>query len=112
MLMFHGPSAQPAVGMESDLRSARTDVELMKYDIERLLMIAEALWTILKEKHGYTDADLIQRVAMIDARDGRIDGRVAASPPQPCPHCGRIVERKRPRCLYCGHMVPLDPFAR
>ena len=112
--LFHGvSSALPQAPLpSSESRATGTAVELMEYDIERLLMITEALWGLLKEQHGYTDADLIQRVASIDARDGRIDGRVAASPPRPCPHCGRIVERKRPRCLYCGHMVPMDPFAR
>ena len=97
---------------QADVRRARTDLELMKFDIERLLMITEALWSILKEQHGYSDAELIKRVALIDARDGKLDGRVAAEPPKPCPHCGRILEKKRPRCLFCGGVVAVDPFER
>src|SRR6266850_1458425 len=62
-------------------------IDAVKYDIERLLMISEALWSILKKEHGYEDADLTKLVAAIDLRDGKLDGRVAVTPPQPCPYC-------------------------
>jgi len=39
-------------------RDARTEVELLRMDVERLLIICETLWTILKEQHGGTDEDL------------------------------------------------------
>jgi hypothetical protein len=87
-------------------------IEAVKYDIERLLMITEAFWTLLKEQHGYTDADLAKLIAEIDIRDGRLDGRVAASPPSPCPYCGHTLTRKRPFCIYCGQPVAPDPFER
>ena len=95
-----------------DARSAKTATALLQWDIERLMMLTEALWTLLKEAHGYTDADLIRLVAEIDARDGRIDGRVAPTPPALCPSCGRVLARKRPTCLYCGKPVIDSPFAR
>lgn len=93
-------------------RSVRTDIAFLRTDIERLLMITEALWGILKEKHGYTDEDLTNRVTEIDRRDGRVDGRVAQSPPGTCPRCNRTLERKRPYCLYCGQAIAWDPFER
>jgi hypothetical protein len=49
-----GAQAAAAQG-PSQARNVRTDLEFVRCDIERLLMIAEALWSILKEKHGYTD---------------------------------------------------------
>jgi hypothetical protein len=78
----------------------------------RLLMITEAFWTLLKEQHGYTDTDLAKLIAEIDLRDGRLDGRVASGPPQPCPYCGHTLAKKRPFCIYCGKPVAPDPFAR
>jgi hypothetical protein len=101
------PSSFP--GPDTGLRS---DVDQMKSDVERLLMITEALWQILKEKHGYEDAELLKRVMTIDMRDGRLDGKVAAQAPQKCPHCGRTLFKARPRCLYCGEYVAVDPFLR
>jgi hypothetical protein len=81
-------------------------------DVERLLMIAEALWTFLKQQHGYKDDDLARLVKDIDMRDGSLDGRVAPSEPRPCPYCGRILGKARPFCYYCGKPVQADPFAR
>jgi hypothetical protein len=97
---------------ESKARVAQTEIELLRCDIERLLMITEALWGILKEQHGYEDAELIKRVMEIDRRDGKLDGRVAPAPPSSCPKCGRTLERKRAVCLYCGQLIARDPFER
>ena len=92
--------------------SAEEKVEVIKSDIERLLMITEALWMILKKEGGYADADLTSLITEIDLRDGRLDGRVAGGPPQSCPSCAHILGRKRPFCVYCGKPVPVEPFAR
>ena len=91
----------------------RRQNELMKCDVEKLFMLTEALWTILKEQHGYTDEDLIQRIQDIDLRDGKLDGQVAKSKSKPdCPECGRKLMGRRPVCLYCGAEVARDPFER
>ena len=104
-------------GGESFSRSA-TDVraqnEIIQCDVEKLFMLTEALWTILKEKHGCTDAELVQRVQEIDLRDGKLDGKVAKVNPD-CPKCSRKLMGKRPVCLYCGAevaRVDLQPFSR
>ena len=104
-------------GGESFSRSA-TDVraqnEIIQCDVEKLFMLTEALWTILKEKHGCTDAELVQRVQEIDLRDGKLDGKVAKVNPD-CPKCSRKLMGKRPVCLYCGAevaRVDLPPFSR
>jgi hypothetical protein len=80
--------------------------------VERLLLVTEALWTILKEQHGFDEQDLLRRIVQIDLKDGRLDGRVAASPPEACPKCQRPVSRKSVRCMFCGEPMLFDPFAR
>ncbi len=91
----------------------RTQNEFMKSDVEKLFMLTEALWTILKEQHGYSDDDLVERIQEIDMRDGKLDGKVAKEKIRPdCPQCGRKLMGKRPVCLYCGAEVALDPFKR
>ena len=92
----------------------RAQNEFIQCDVEKLFMITEALWTILKEKHGCTDAELVQRVQEIDLRDGKLDGKVAKVNPD-CPKCSRKLMGKRPVCLYCGAevaRVDLQPFSR
>ena len=110
-MIHHGYDPLNLVTNHGEIREARNDVERLEFDVERLRMIAEALWDILKEHHGYTDDELVRRVYEIDAADGALDGRKAATLAKDCPHCHRKLPRKRPRCLYCGHIVAQDLFA-
>lgn len=90
----------------------KIEVQSLKAEIERLLMIAEALWDILAGKFGLSEEDLLKRIHEIDRRDGKLDGRVAPEPPSLCPKCERPLERRRPYCLYCGQAIARDPFER
>ncbi len=87
-----------------------TDIEELKANIDRLMMITEALWDILREKYDYSEEELVKRVYEIDARDGVIDGRKRPTPSRNCPHCNRKLAKKRPRCIYCGQLVTVDLF--
>jgi hypothetical protein len=89
-----------------------SEVVILEFQVERLLMITEALWDVLKEKHGYSDGELMKRVAMIDLKDGKLDGKVAKSEPSQCPKCQRALNRRHLFCIYCGEQVVQDPFAR
>lgn len=105
-------TSQSARNASSEARRASSKAEQVQFDVERLLMITEALWMILKEQHGYDDAELQRRVAQIDMRDGKLDGRVARTAAVKCPKCGKSLMKKRPRCIYCGHTAAPDLFAR
>jgi len=117
--MFYatGPYSDPvalqsAREAASEAQRASTKVDQIQFDIERLLMITEALWTILKEQHGYDDAELQLRVAQIDMRDGKLDGKVARTPAVKCTNCGKPLLKRRPRCIYCGIPAPPRLFER
>ena len=88
------------------------EVSELRADVERLYFITEALWRILKEKHGLEDNEIIRQIATIDMEDGRLDGRKAKTQPQPCPKCGRVVGKQRMKCLYCGELIASQPFDR
>ena len=88
------------------------EVARLQAQVERLLIITEALWTILKEKHGLEDQELLRQMVQIDMRDGCLNGRVAATPPEPCPKCQRVVPKGSIRCMYCGEPLMMNPFAR
>ncbi|MCM8528389.1 MAG: hypothetical protein NE327_17835 [Lentisphaeraceae bacterium] len=96
----------------ADASDAKLKTEHLESEVERLLMITEALWGILKEQLQYTDDELIRRVQEIDMRDGQLDGKVGKSAPKKCTSCGRTVMKKRPQCMYCGHIVKRDVFER
>ena len=96
---------------QASAREAVTETELLRHDVDRLLMITEALWTFLKKEHGNSDEELANAVKEIDLRDGRLDGRVGKSPPKACPACGKMNSSKQSRCLYCGQPLPVTLFA-
>jgi hypothetical protein len=102
-------AGQRAARVADDTRSR---LEAMQVDIDRLLMISEALWTILKEQHGYTEEDLLKRISEIDLRDGRLDGKVERQGPVQCPRCGRNNKSNRPACLYCATPLNREMFKR
>jgi hypothetical protein len=101
--------AQLASRVAADVRTQAT---FLQADVEKLLMITEAMWNILKEKHGYEDEDLLRMVQDIDLRDGQLDGKVAKQASPPCSNCGRILMGKHPVCLYCGTVAVRDVFER
>ena len=86
--------------------------DALSMDVEKLFMITEALWNILKEKHGYTDENLAVMVQNIDLRDGQLDGKVANQPNPACPKCGRTLMARHPVCIYCGTVSVQGPFER
>jgi hypothetical protein len=72
--------------------------------IDRLALISQALWELVRAKADLCDKDIEARIAEIDARDGRIDGRITGRPAN-CPKCARPVHTRHRVCLYCGAAV-------
>ena len=92
----------------ADAREAQTATELMQHDIDRLLMLTEALWLFIKTQHNYTDEDLVKVITEIEMRDSQSPKHQ----PVTCPACNRVNSGKRPICIYCGKPIPINPFAR
>jgi hypothetical protein len=111
MFHFRGPDPEPA-SRPSARGEQGSEIAALRGDVERLYFITEALWRLLKEKHGLSDTDIIREIAVIDLEDGRLDGRKAPTPPPPCPKCGRVLSKHRPKCMFCGEPVALNPFDR
>jgi len=101
-----------ATAAESAAREARTDIELTQHDIDRLLLITQAFWTLMKREHGYTDDILTGLIQEIDQRKVVVDGIAVKDPPQICSACGKPNQAKRSFCIYCGKPLSGNPFAR
>ena len=97
----------------SNLRGRPSDqVEELKADVERLLLITEALWKIVQEKLGLDDTELLKQITLLDMADGKLDASKPKTPPKLCPQCQRPLPKRRPKCMYCGAPVVFDPFER
>ena len=95
-------------------REAKTSVELLQHDVDRLLLITEALWTMAKQQNGYADDALTKLVEQLELRKIQAaanEGVSAKSPPQLCPACGRTNSAGRAFCIYCGKPVMVNPFS-
>lgn len=93
-------------------RGHEGEIAELQLEVERLRIVAQALWKIVQEKLDLDEKELIRQMTLIDLEDGRLDGRVAPTPPVPCPKCGRILAKNRPRCVFCGEPIAADPFQR
>lgn len=103
------------IGSEKATRLAfdvRMKNDVIIADVEKLFLIAKALWVLLKEEHGYTDESLLQKIKEIDLEDGKLDGKISKVEPPNCPKCGHKVIGKHPVCLYCGTTIVRTLFER
>ena len=76
--------------------------KLDKLRIQSLELTCAAMWTILKDKMGLSDEDLVNAIHAIDARDGVADGKISQAA-RICPQCHRKVLTRNPtKCSWCG----------
>lgn len=85
------------------------EVDAIEARIERLLLVTEALWTLLKQ-HGHTDEELAAIIAQLDGADA--DGK-RNRVPTTCAGCGSKVAAGLAKCQICGRatgvvLTPLD----
>ncbi len=69
--------------------------------LDKLTLIAMAMWSFLSEKTGVTEEQLIERVKQIDLMDGAADGKLKRQIAK-CSACGRVMSPRHTKCLYCG----------
>jgi hypothetical protein len=91
----------------STARDAQSRAQDAEKRVDQLTLICAAMWDLLREKTGLTEQDLIERVAILDAKDGTADGRMTRGPMK-CAKCNRTVLPKHQKCMYCGAAVVLD----
>jgi len=96
---------------QSDASRAKDEVATYKnrirdleFSLNRMALVSQAVWELLSSRLGVSENELLARVSEIDLRDGVADGRMTAKVTN-CSDCGRPVNTKRARCIYCGATV-------
>ena len=89
---------------KSTASDAKRTVDRLAAEIQRLEMLNEAMWRLLKSRLDLSDEDLEPLIREVDLEDGRLDGRWKPKemPVVQCPTCQRKTSVKRPVCVYCG----------
>jgi hypothetical protein len=89
---------------------ARSDVQVLRVAIDKLILVNIALWEIIAESQGLTEEYLLNKVNEIDLRDGVLDGKLRP-PVRKCASCGRMLQQSHAKCIYCGTKNECaDPF--
>lgn len=116
-MFFHAHSDETlggqlaAADVCAEAENAVSDIHALRQEVGRLFLLTEALWQLLKDQHGYTEEVLLRKVAEIDFRDGKLDGRVTHNQPLPCPKCHRPCGHEQTTCLFCGEELHRDLFS-
>ncbi len=78
-------------------------LKALEREHERLKLITMALWEVLHERFGLSEAELRAKIEELDELDGKRDGRLRVrSEPRPCGACGRPMLSTSVTCPYCG----------
>lgn len=108
---YHSPAQQYAdTSAVSEARTARSETQELRDDLERLQLITEALWNLLKSKGLYEEQELIDEMYKVDMQDGRLDGAKRDNSPIECGQCQRANNRRHMLCIYCGAPLATKPF--
>lgn len=82
--------------------------------VETLALANQAMWELLSERLGITDAELVKKMNEIDLRDGKLDGKMTSMPvtATQCSDCGKTIGKHRTNCYWCGaRVVGKSPFS-
>jgi RNase P subunit RPR2 len=70
---------------------------------EQLKLVTLALWSLLRDRLGLSEAELRKYVEQIDLLDGKKDGKAPTSQEKTiCEGCSRSVIGTSAVCVYCG----------
>jgi hypothetical protein len=81
--------------------SAQRELNRLRDQMMRMSLVNLAMFELVSERLGITQAQLEAKMREIDLRDGVEDGKFTAAP-RACIACGRENRGNRPKCLYCG----------
>lgn len=95
----------------STAEKSRLSTGELERRLEKLTLASNAMWELLREAHGFTDDQLTAKMEEIDARDGKMDGKIAPAVLE-CPSCHKKNTLRRRTCLYCETELHGDQLFR
>ncbi len=85
-------------------------IKTLQDNLGKAMLINEALWEIIRDKHQLTEKDLYEKLYDIDMRDGKLDGKNQRNTPVECPNCHHKIAPHHDRCMYCGEAIDKSVF--
>jgi len=83
-----------------ETRELQYKLQIVQGQLDRLYMITEAMWFVMKDKLGMDDEGLAQLMEEIDQRVASFDGSATGK----CSKCERPLSVRTGTCIYCGNL--------
>jgi uncharacterized protein with PIN domain len=97
-------AATDAGEAKDEVRRHRDRIQELEFTVNRMSLVCQALWELLRSRLGITEAELLGKIREVDLRDGVEDQRMTPTVTT-CPKCGQPLNTKASRCIYCGVAV-------
>lgn len=113
--MFWELYQQQRIGQaESTARQARSQSDQLRTrlnacedKLDSLALACQAMWELLTENQANNMSVLRDKMQEIDARDGKIDGKMTRVM-RSCAKCSRALHARHRRCMYCGEEAEVE----
>ena len=99
-------ASNQATSAQNAAERTRWEIDDLKRRTDALTIACQALWELVRTHSGMNDEMILHKMQEIDARDGKVDGKISTSLAA-CPACGRNSKAARKCCLYCGAALPV-----
>ena len=103
-------AAGDAAKAKTKAKSVERQLRVLEANLAKSMMINEALWEMIRDRHGLTEKDLHDKLYEVDMRDGILDGKNQRKAVE-CPNCGHTVSPRHPACIYCGQVIDDSVFS-
>jgi len=101
-----GEAQADARNSEMRAQDVQRDVEMLQQSVEKLALVNAAMWSLMQDKMGLKDEQLLNRMQEIDMQDGVADGRISRQKALTCAKCQRPMSRTHDSFMYCGAYNP------
>lgn len=82
-------------------------ISALSRKIDRLALVSQAMWSLIKERTSLSEADLAERVTQLQGNSLRTGA--LAPETRHCPQCATVLKSTALQCYRCGQELSRTP---
>lgn len=87
----------------------KTEIDKLKKKVDKLSMITEGLWLIIRDELKLSDDKLKEKIKK-ELIDDNLEGSIYSKAAKACKHCSNPLQEGKSLCIYCGKEAGEDVF--